>query len=150
MSLGPFDLTGGPFLPLYGALLVLSIISGLLIPRWLRSDGLVSRHRDADDLAFLAGGAPRLAETVTVLAAEGAMTPGPTAESGDNVMNGNSAASGPSSTRTRSARCSRRWRGRGSPTSRTCSSSAGTGRTGCGCLHSGRRTEGEPRQAACA
>ena len=65
MSLGPFDLTGGPFLQLYGALLVLTIISGLLIPRWLRSDGQVSRHSDADDLAFLAGGAPRLAETVT-------------------------------------------------------------------------------------
>jgi uncharacterized protein (TIGR04222 family) len=65
MSLGPFDLTGGPFLQLYGALLVLTIIAGILIPRWLRPEGRAPRHSDTDDLAFLAGGAPRLAETLT-------------------------------------------------------------------------------------
>ena len=65
MSLGPFDLTGGPFLQLYGVLLVLTIIAGLIIPRWLRPEGRAPRHTDTDSLAFLAGGAPRLAETVT-------------------------------------------------------------------------------------
>ena len=65
MSLGPFDLTGGPFLQLYGALLVLTIIAGFLIPRWLRPEGRAPRNTDIDHLAFLAGGAPRLADTVT-------------------------------------------------------------------------------------
>ncbi|MDP5278033.1 TIGR04222 domain-containing membrane protein [Sphingomonas sp. DG1-23] len=65
MSLGPFDLTGGPFLQLYGALLVLTIIAGLIIPRWLRPEGRMPRNTDMDHLAFLAGGASRFAETVT-------------------------------------------------------------------------------------
>ena len=65
MSLGPFDLTGGPFLQLYGALLVLTLIAGFIIPRWLRPEGRAPRNTDTDHLAFLAGGAPRLAETVT-------------------------------------------------------------------------------------
>jgi uncharacterized protein (TIGR04222 family) len=65
MSLGPFDLTGGPFLQLYGVLLVLTIIAGFLIPRWLRPEGRAPRNIDTDQLAVLAGGASRLAETVT-------------------------------------------------------------------------------------
>ncbi|HWU95786.1 MAG TPA: hypothetical protein VN029_09310, partial [Sphingomonas sp.] len=62
MSLGPFDLTGGPFLILYGALLVVTIIAGFSIPRWLRPEGRAPRNIDADHLAYLAGGGGRLAE----------------------------------------------------------------------------------------
>jgi len=65
MSLGPFDLTGGPFLQLYGASLIVTLIAGMIIPRWLRPEGGAPRNTDTDHLAFLAGGAPRLAETVT-------------------------------------------------------------------------------------
>ncbi|NIJ20419.1 uncharacterized protein (TIGR04222 family) [Sphingomonas naasensis] len=65
MSLGPFDLTGGPFLQLYGLLLVLTIIAGFLIPRWLRPEGRVPRKTDTDQIAFLAGGSARLADAVT-------------------------------------------------------------------------------------
>ncbi|TGX52339.1 TIGR04222 domain-containing membrane protein [Sphingomonas gei] len=65
MSLGPFDLTGGPFLQLYGVLLVLAIITGFVIPRRLRPEGRAPRTTDTDHLAFLAGGSSRLAEAVT-------------------------------------------------------------------------------------
>lgn len=65
MSLGPFDLTGGPFLQLYGGLLLVTIFAGLLLSRWLRPEGRAPRNIDVDHLAFLAGGGPRLAETVT-------------------------------------------------------------------------------------
>ncbi len=64
MSLGPFDLTGGPFLFLYGALLVVTIIAGFSIPRWLRPEGRTPRNLDTDSLAYLAGGGARFAETV--------------------------------------------------------------------------------------
>jgi uncharacterized protein (TIGR04222 family) len=62
--MSPFDLTGGPFLQLYGVLLILTIIAGLTIPRWLRPEGRTPRRIDTDDLAYLAGGGMRLAETV--------------------------------------------------------------------------------------
>jgi len=65
MSLGPFDLTGGPFLQLYGVLLILTILAGLIIPRWLRPEGRTPRKTDTDHLAFLAGGSARFAEAVT-------------------------------------------------------------------------------------
>ena len=39
MSLGPFDLTGGPFLILYIVLLVATVIAGFVIPRRLRPQG---------------------------------------------------------------------------------------------------------------
>lgn len=65
MPLGPFDLTGGPFLLLYGALLVFTIVVGIAIPRWLRPEGRAPRNPDIDHLAFLAGGTSRLAEAVT-------------------------------------------------------------------------------------
>ncbi|MDF7776740.1 TIGR04222 domain-containing membrane protein, partial [Sphingomonas sp. AOB5] len=64
MSLGPFDLAGGPFLILYGGLLVLTIILGLLIPRWLRPDGRSFITNDPDELAWLAGGKARFANAV--------------------------------------------------------------------------------------
>jgi len=64
MSLAPFDLTGGPFLTLYGVLLVATIVAGFIIPRWLRPEGRTARVTDSDQLAFLAGGAMRFADTV--------------------------------------------------------------------------------------
>ncbi len=65
MPLGPFDLTGGPFLLLYGALLIFTIIVGIAIPRWLKPEGRAPRNPDIDHLAFLAGGTSRFAEAVT-------------------------------------------------------------------------------------
>lgn len=65
MSLGPFDLTGGPFLLLYGALLVFTVVVGLMTPYWLRPQGRAPRTIDTDQIAVLAGGASRLADTVT-------------------------------------------------------------------------------------
>lgn len=64
MSLGPFDLSGGPFLLLYGGLLVLTIIAGFTIPRWLRPEGRAPRNLDTDHLAYLAGGSARFTEAV--------------------------------------------------------------------------------------
>lgn len=65
MPLGPFDLTGGPFLLLYGLLLIFTIVMGIAIPRWLKPEGRAPRNPDVDHLAFLAGGTSRLAEAVT-------------------------------------------------------------------------------------
>ncbi len=64
MPLGPFDMTGGPFLTLYAVLLVVTIIAGFTIPRWLRPDGRDQRVTDADDLAVLAGGPARFIDTI--------------------------------------------------------------------------------------
>jgi len=64
MSLGPFDLTGGPFLQLYCALFALTIVAGFLIPRWLRPEGRAPRGPDVDALAYLAGGTARFSDTV--------------------------------------------------------------------------------------
>lgn len=64
MSLGPFDLAGGPFLSLYGMLLVAAIVAGLVIPRWLRPHGRSQQVTDADQLACLAAGRSRFADTV--------------------------------------------------------------------------------------
>ncbi|MEP9357278.1 TIGR04222 domain-containing membrane protein [Sphingomonas sp. KR3-1] len=62
--MSPFDLTGGPFLQLYGGLLIVTIVAGFLIPRWLKPEGRTPRRIDTDDLAYLAGGGMRFAETV--------------------------------------------------------------------------------------
>lgn len=74
MGLGPFDLTGGPFLTLYGVLLVLTIAAGFAIPRWLRPEGRWGRVDDAESLAYLAGGPTRYAEAVVAqLLSQGAL-----------------------------------------------------------------------------
>ena len=64
MSLGPFDLTGGPFLELYVVLLGIAVIAGFIIPGWLRPDGYAGRVTDPDELAYLAGGEARFADAV--------------------------------------------------------------------------------------
>lgn len=75
MSLGPFDLSGGPFLTLYTSLLLAAIVAGLLIPRWLRPEGNARDVTDAEGLAFLAGGPARFADTVVSrLLANGGLT----------------------------------------------------------------------------
>jgi uncharacterized protein (TIGR04222 family) len=64
MSLGPFDLTGGPFLALYIFLLVVTVTGGLIIPHRLRPPGQTRHVRDVDELAYLAGGGARLEDAV--------------------------------------------------------------------------------------
>lgn len=64
MSLGPFDWTGGPFLILYGVLLVIVVIAGIVIPARLLPDGRNQRVRDPDQLAYLAGGRARFADGI--------------------------------------------------------------------------------------
>lgn len=63
--LGPFDLPGPAFLQLYLILLVLALIAGFMIPRWLRPEGHDGYLTNPDELAYLAGGSDRFAETVT-------------------------------------------------------------------------------------
>ncbi|MDB5707706.1 MAG: hypothetical protein JWN66_4822 [Sphingomonas bacterium] len=64
MSLGPFDLTGGPFLQLYAILGAVALIAGWIIPYWLRPEGRAVEVTDAGELAYLAGGASRFADAV--------------------------------------------------------------------------------------
>jgi uncharacterized protein (TIGR04222 family) len=64
MSLGPFDLTGGPFLILYLSLFLVTIIAGIVIPRRLRPDGQRRRVADLDQIAWLAGGRARFADAL--------------------------------------------------------------------------------------
>jgi len=64
MSLGPFDWTGGPFLILYLVLLVTVVIAGVMIPAWQLPEGRRQKVSDPDQLALLAGGRARLADSV--------------------------------------------------------------------------------------
>jgi uncharacterized protein (TIGR04222 family) len=64
MSLGPFDLTGGPFLGLYIVLLAATVIAGLVIPRRLRPQGRAGRVTDIDQLAYLSGGVRRFGDAL--------------------------------------------------------------------------------------
>ena len=64
MSLGPFDLTGGPFLALYVFLFVVTVAAGFVIPRRLRPEGRIQRVTDIDQLAYLAGGRARFWDAV--------------------------------------------------------------------------------------
>ncbi len=74
MSLGPFDLTGEPFLILYISLLSGVLIAALITPTILRSPGRWQTVSDEDELAYLSGGASRFAEAVTTrLLAAGAL-----------------------------------------------------------------------------
>ncbi|RZS33774.1 TIGR04222 domain-containing membrane protein [Corticibacter populi] len=69
MPLGPLDLTAGPFLKLYAVLFVLALAVSLAVPAWLgqpRRDrqGVQQALQDSALLAYLGGGAVRLAESV--------------------------------------------------------------------------------------
>lgn len=75
MSLGPFDMTGGPFLVLYVGLLLAAIVAGFVIPRRMRPGGRAQQVTDADQLAWLAGGGVRFVDAlVTRLLATGDLT----------------------------------------------------------------------------
>lgn len=74
MSLGPFDLTGEPFLALYLGLFALVLLLSFLIPARLRPDGRRQPVTDPEHLAWLAGGTERFAEAVAArLLAAGAL-----------------------------------------------------------------------------
>ncbi len=74
MSLGPFDLTGEPFLALYLGLLASVLLLSFVIPARLRPDGRRQPVTDPDQLAWLAGGRARFAEAVVArLLAAGAL-----------------------------------------------------------------------------
>lgn len=74
MTLNPFDLHGPAFLALYGLLLALTVIAGIVIPRLIRPRGRDTAMRDADGLALLAGGPTRFADAVLArLLARGAL-----------------------------------------------------------------------------
>jgi hypothetical protein len=64
MSLGPIDLTGGPFLALYSALLAGTLLAGFITPRLMRPEGRAQSVNYEDHLAYLAGGASRFADAV--------------------------------------------------------------------------------------
>jgi uncharacterized protein (TIGR04222 family) len=64
LTLNPFDLTGGPFLLLYGLMLVAAIATGALIPRWMRPEGRRQEVTDPDILAILGGGRTRFVDAV--------------------------------------------------------------------------------------
>lgn len=64
MGLGPFDLTGGPFLILYATLLLAAVVAGFIIPERLRPPGRKGSAPDPDMLAVLAGGKNRFVEAV--------------------------------------------------------------------------------------
>lgn len=72
--LGPFDMTGGPFLILYGALLAAALVATVVIGARLRPEGRDQRLTDADLLARLAGGRDRFVDaTVAGLFGRGAL-----------------------------------------------------------------------------
>jgi uncharacterized protein (TIGR04222 family) len=74
MGLGPFDLTGGPFLILYLVLLVAAAVAGFVIPVRLRPPGRKQDIVDPDVLAVLAGGKGRFVEALVArLLARGAL-----------------------------------------------------------------------------
>jgi uncharacterized protein (TIGR04222 family) len=73
--MSPFDLTGGPFLTLYGALFAMALVAGFIIPRWLRPDGGSTRALDPEQLAWLAGGRDRVSDSVVArLLANGSLS----------------------------------------------------------------------------
>lgn len=62
MALGPFDLSGGPFLLLYAALFLLASILSIRLSQALRPEGRQPSQLDGEDMAVLAGGLPRHCE----------------------------------------------------------------------------------------
>lgn len=78
MPLGPFDLSGGPFLILYTGLLLLALTAAIGLPYWLRPEGRARDITDPDQLAYLAGGRTRFLDAlVTRLLTAGELTISP-------------------------------------------------------------------------
>ncbi len=63
-GMNPFDWYGGAFLALYAFLLVGAFLGGFALASWLRPEGRAVPVTDDDELALLAGGPARLAESV--------------------------------------------------------------------------------------
>lgn len=63
-GLNPFDLPPGEFLALYAVLFIASIVAGFAIAAVFRPEGNAPMLSKDDELAYLAGGRPRLGETV--------------------------------------------------------------------------------------
>ncbi len=75
MGLGPFDLYAAEFLMLYAGLGLIAVVASFVIPPYLRPDGRPGHPADEDELALLAGGRDRFAETAAArLLAAGAAT----------------------------------------------------------------------------
>jgi len=66
MALGPFDLSGGPFLILYAALFLLACLASARLSHALRPEGRRPLNLPPDDAAVLAGGLPRHSEMVAM------------------------------------------------------------------------------------
>ena len=64
MEVGFSSYSGADFLALYTALIVAATIASVWMPAYLRPDGRMSEVRDAEALAYLAGGHPRFVESV--------------------------------------------------------------------------------------
>lgn len=62
--MGLFDMPGGQFLVLYVALLAVAIGAGFILPRLLRPAGRPMPLNDPEQVAYLAGGKLRFAETI--------------------------------------------------------------------------------------
>ena len=74
MGLGPFDLTGEPFLILYVSLLAAAIVAGVVLPARLRPPGRAQTLTDPDLLGVLTGGKGRFVEALVArLLARGAL-----------------------------------------------------------------------------
>jgi uncharacterized protein (TIGR04222 family) len=63
-GLNPFDWYGGAFLALYAFLFVGAFLGSFALASWLRPEGRAVPVTDEDELALLAGGPGRLAESV--------------------------------------------------------------------------------------
>jgi uncharacterized protein (TIGR04222 family) len=74
MEIGLSQYSGAEFLQFYALLSVAAVVAAIWLPNWLRPDGRDQTVQDEEDLAFLAGGTPRHAETVIAgLMAKGAL-----------------------------------------------------------------------------
>lgn len=62
MALGPFDLSGGPFLLVYAVLFVLALILSIRLSQALRPQGRQPSRLGDEDMAVVAGGLPRHCE----------------------------------------------------------------------------------------
>ena len=63
MSLGPYDLTAGPFLTLYLMLFAAAAALSIIIPALLRPAGRKQAVTDTGQLAWMSGGTARVAES---------------------------------------------------------------------------------------
>lgn len=68
MTVGAYGLSAGDFLGLYGVLLAMVVVAGLMIPAWLRPAGREQQVTDPDLLAYLAGGSTRLVDAIVTRA----------------------------------------------------------------------------------